>query len=87
MSTPSGSGEADGDAPAASTYYDIYGPDVRALLPSFFLSLLGGKLRFHCFRVVELGKTLITCSCVSLLLGKTVFFVFDLLLFEKNCSF
>uniref|UniRef100_A0ACD5WJS2 Uncharacterized protein n=1 Tax=Avena sativa TaxID=4498 RepID=A0ACD5WJS2_AVESA len=29
MSTPSGSGEDDGDAPAASTYYNVYGPDAK----------------------------------------------------------
>ncbi|CAM0883386.1 unnamed protein product [Alopecurus aequalis] len=29
MSTPSGSGEANGDAPAASKYYDVYGPDAK----------------------------------------------------------
>uniref|UniRef100_A0ACD5Y553 Uncharacterized protein n=1 Tax=Avena sativa TaxID=4498 RepID=A0ACD5Y553_AVESA len=29
MSTPSGSGEADRAAPAASTYYDVYGPDAK----------------------------------------------------------
>lgn len=29
MSTPSGSGEADGAAPAASTYYDVFGPDAK----------------------------------------------------------
>ncbi|XP_047048327.1 small RNA degrading nuclease 5-like isoform X2 [Lolium rigidum] len=29
MSTPSGSGEADGAAPTASTYYDVYGPDAK----------------------------------------------------------
>ncbi|KAM0929986.1 hypothetical protein ACQ4PT_001228 [Festuca glaucescens] len=29
MSTPSGSGEAEQDAPASSTYYDVYGPDAK----------------------------------------------------------
>jgi hypothetical protein len=77
MSTPPGSGEADGAAPTASTYYDVYGPDVRDFFPSLFFLFFGeGKLRFLCFRVVEPGKFLITWNCINLSLGKAVFSVF-----------